>query len=57
MTLVCATNFSETALRASTLAAELARKTGEPLRLVHVLNADSARAFGRAAKGRARELR
>ena len=48
MTLVCATNFSDTALRASTLAAELARKTGAPLRLVHVLNADSARAFGRA---------
>ncbi|WP_164012308.1 universal stress protein [Pyxidicoccus trucidator] len=48
MSIVCATNFSDAALRASTLAAELARKTGEPLRLVHVLNADSARAFGRA---------
>ncbi|MCY1018689.1 universal stress protein [Pyxidicoccus sp. MSG2] len=48
MSIVCATNFSDAALRASTLAAELARKTGEPLRLVHVLNPNSARAFGRA---------
>jgi nucleotide-binding universal stress UspA family protein len=48
MMIVAATNFSDAALRASTLAAELARKTGEPLRLVHVLNADSSRAFGRA---------
>ncbi|MFP2913168.1 universal stress protein, partial [Pyxidicoccus sp. 3LFB2] len=47
MSIVCATNFSEAALRASTLAAELARKAGAPLRLVHVLNANSARAFGR----------
>ena len=38
MSIVCATNFSDAALRASALAAELARKTGEPLRLVHVLN-------------------
>lgn len=28
MSIVCATNFSDAALRASTLAAELARKTG-----------------------------
>jgi nucleotide-binding universal stress UspA family protein len=48
MSIICATNFSDAARRASTLAAELARKTGEPLRLVHVLNPNSARAFGRA---------
>lgn len=47
MSIVCATNFSDAALRASTLAAELARKTGRPLRLVHVLNPDSVRAFGK----------
>lgn len=48
MSIICATNFSDAARRASTLAAELARKTGEPLRLVHVLNPNSARAFGRS---------
>ncbi|RJS21949.1 universal stress protein [Corallococcus sp. H22C18031201] len=47
MSLVCATNFSDTAVRASTAAAELARRMGEPMQLVHVLNPDSARAFGR----------
>jgi nucleotide-binding universal stress UspA family protein len=50
MSIVCATNFSDAALRASSVAAELARKSGEPLRLVHVLNADSARAFGNALR-------
>lgn len=50
MSIVCATNFSDAALRASTVAAELARKAGVPLRLVHVLNPDSARAFGSALR-------
>ncbi|MBZ4421316.1 universal stress protein [Myxococcus sp. RHSTA-1-4] len=50
MSIVCATNFSDASLSASTIAAELARKTGEPLWLVHVLNPDSARAFGRSLK-------
>ena len=50
MSIVCATNFSDAALRASTVAAELARKAGAPLRLVHVLNPDSARAFGSALR-------
>jgi nucleotide-binding universal stress UspA family protein len=50
MSIVFATNFSDAALSASTVAAELARKAGEPLRLVHVLNPDSARAFGRALR-------
>ncbi|QSQ21897.1 universal stress protein [Pyxidicoccus parkwayensis] len=53
MSIVCATNFSDAALRASTLAAALARKSGVPLLLVHVLNPNSARAFGRALTGAA----
>ncbi|WP_426755781.1 universal stress protein [Myxococcus sp. Y35] len=48
MSIVCATNFSDSARRASTLAAELARKAGTSLWLVHVLNPDSVRAFGKA---------
>jgi nucleotide-binding universal stress UspA family protein len=47
MSLVCATNFSDAAVRASTVAARLAARAGEPLHLVHVLNPDSARAFGK----------
>ena len=47
MSIVCATNFSDAALSASTLAAGLARKKGETLWLVHVLNPDSVRAFGK----------
>ncbi|WP_434346983.1 universal stress protein [Myxococcus virescens] len=53
MSIVCATNFSDTARRASTLAAELARKAGTSLWLVHVLNPDSVRAFGKALLGSA----
>ncbi|MCP3102577.1 universal stress protein [Myxococcus sp. K15C18031901] len=48
MTILCATNFSDVARRASDVAAELARKAGVPLLLVHVLNTNSARAFGDA---------
>jgi nucleotide-binding universal stress UspA family protein len=48
MSIVCATNFSDAALSASTLAARLAQKSGAPLWLVHVLNPDSVRAFGKA---------
>jgi nucleotide-binding universal stress UspA family protein len=47
MPVVCATNFSDAARRACDAAALLARKTGEPLWLVHVLPVDSARAFGK----------
>jgi len=53
MSIVCATNFSDSARRASTLAAELARKAGTTLWLVHVLNPDSVRAFGKALLGSA----
>ncbi|MFP2962797.1 universal stress protein [Myxococcus sp. 1LA] len=53
MSIVCATNFSDAARRASTLAAELARKAGTSLWLVHVLNPDSVRAFGKALLGSA----
>ncbi|NVJ10489.1 universal stress protein [Myxococcus sp. AM001] len=53
MSIVCATNFSDAARRASTLAAELARKAGTSLWLVHVLNPDSVRAFGQALLGSA----
>ncbi|MCP3143898.1 universal stress protein [Pyxidicoccus xibeiensis] len=48
MSIVCATDFSDTARRASDIAAQLAHKKGEPLWLVHVLNANSMRAFGQA---------
>lgn len=48
MSIVCATNFSDAARRASDFAAELARKANVPLYLVHVLNPNSARAFGKA---------
>ncbi|QSQ12282.1 universal stress protein [Myxococcus landrumensis] len=48
MTIVCATNFSDAARRACDVAAALARKSHVPLCLVHVLNPDSARAFGAA---------
>ncbi|MCE9671695.1 universal stress protein [Myxococcus stipitatus] len=48
MSIVCATNFSDAARRASDVAAELARKAGVPLLLAHVLNPNSARAFGQA---------
>lgn len=48
MSIVCATNFSDAARRASDFAAELARKADVPLFLVHVLNPNSARAFGKA---------
>ncbi|NMO18079.1 universal stress protein [Pyxidicoccus fallax] len=53
MSIVCATNFSDAALSASTIAAMLAKKAGETLRLVHVLNPDSARAFGASLRGAA----
>ncbi|WNG51439.1 universal stress protein [Archangium minus] len=46
MTILCATHFSDAAQRATTAAAELARKLNEPLFLVHVLPGDLARAFG-----------
>ncbi|GEN10897.1 Nucleotide-binding universal stress protein, UspA family [Myxococcus fulvus] len=46
MSIVCATNFSDAARRACDVAAELARKANVPLFLVHVLNPNSARAFG-----------
>jgi nucleotide-binding universal stress UspA family protein len=47
MPIVCATNFSDAAHRASDAAALLARKAGEPLLLVHVLLTDSVKAFGK----------
>ncbi len=47
MPIVCATNFSDAAQRASDAAAVLARKGGELLWLVHVLPAESAKAFGK----------
>ncbi|WP_224369100.1 universal stress protein [Hyalangium versicolor] len=47
MSVVCATNFSDSAQAACDAAALIARKAGEPLWLVHVLPADSARAFGK----------
>ncbi|MDY7230221.1 universal stress protein [Hyalangium rubrum] len=47
MPIVCATNFSHAAHTACESAALLARKLGEPLWLVHVLPAESARAFGK----------
>ncbi|MFP2924015.1 universal stress protein [Pyxidicoccus sp. 3LG] len=53
MSIVCATDFSDTARRASDVAAALALKKGEPLWLVHVLNPNSMRAFGQALLGAA----
>jgi nucleotide-binding universal stress UspA family protein len=47
MPVVCATNFSDAARRACAAAALLARKSGVPLWLVHVLPQDSVRAFGK----------
>lgn len=47
MPIVCATNFSDDARRASDAAAVLARKGGELLWLVHVLPAESVKAFGK----------
>jgi nucleotide-binding universal stress UspA family protein len=48
MPIVCATHFSDAAHRACEAAAQLARKAGETLWLVHVLPADSVNAFGKA---------
>jgi nucleotide-binding universal stress UspA family protein len=47
MPVVCATNFSDAAHRACDAAAMLARKAHVPLWLVHVLPADSVKAFGK----------
>ena len=47
MPIVCATNFSDAAQAACDAAALLARKAGQPLWLVHVLQPDSVRAFGK----------
>lgn len=46
MSIVCATNFSDAAQAASTVAARLAVKAGEPLWLIHVLPKENVRAFG-----------
>ena len=46
MTVLCATHFSEAAQRATTAAAQLARKLDQPLFLVHVLSGDLSRALG-----------
>ncbi|ADO71003.1 universal stress protein [Stigmatella aurantiaca] len=48
MPIICATNFSDAAHRSCDAAAQLARKSGDTLWLVHVLPSDSARAFGKA---------
>jgi nucleotide-binding universal stress UspA family protein len=45
--IVCATTFSDAAHRACEAAALLAWKAGEPLWVVHVLPADSVKAFGK----------
>ena len=46
MSIICATNFSPEAIAASTVAAELARKSNEELWLVFVMRNDTARTFG-----------
>ena len=48
MTILCATHFSEAAQRATTAAAQLARRLDEPLFLVHVLSGDLSRALGQS---------
>jgi nucleotide-binding universal stress UspA family protein len=48
MPIVCATHFSEAAHRACEAAAQIARRAGETLWLVHVLPTDSVNAFGKA---------
>ncbi len=48
MPIVCATNFSDVAHAACTVAAQLAAKAGVPLCLVHVLPAENVKAFGRS---------
>ncbi len=49
MSILCATNFSEESLTATTVAAELARQRGEDLWLVFVTPESTQRAFGEAA--------
>jgi nucleotide-binding universal stress UspA family protein len=48
MPIICATHFSDAAHRACEAAAQLARKAGETLWVVHVLPTDSVNAFGKA---------
>ena len=55
MSIICATDFSPEAIAATTLAAELSRQRAVDLRLVFVLPADTARAFGDQVLAKARE--
>jgi nucleotide-binding universal stress UspA family protein len=55
MAILCATNFSEAARDASTAAALLARRTNEPLVLLHLLPAGLSQALGTRLYEAARE--